>query len=106
MLKYLRNERRRLSAGSAPTILFILLLSCFFGFGTIWISQAAIGSSDSAYEALTLFSLGLAVLMQLIARIPALRWVVLAGVIVTLFILMAIEFATTLFSVVAWSLSR
>ena len=95
MLKYLRNERRRLSAESVPTILFVLLLSCFFVFGTIWIRQAAVGLSASAYEALTLFSLGLAVLMQLIARIHALRWVVLAFVLVTLFILMAIAFATS-----------
>ena len=95
MLKYLRNERRRLSAESMPTILFVLLLSCFFVFGTIWIRQAAIGSSASPYEALTLFSLGLAVLMQLIARIHALRWVVLAFVIVALFILMALAFATS-----------
>ena len=95
MLKYLRNERRRLSAESMPTILFVLLLSCFFVFGTVWIRQAAIGSSASPYEALTLFSLGLAVLMQLIARIHALRWVVLAFVIVALFILMALAFATS-----------
>ena len=95
MLKYLRNERRRLSAESVPTFLFVLLLSCFFVFGTIWIRQAAVGVSASAYEALTLFSLGLAVLMQLIARIHTLRWVVLAFVLVTLFILMAIAFATS-----------
>jgi hypothetical protein len=95
VLKYLRNERRRLSAESVPTILFVLLLSCFFVFGAIWIRQAAIGSSASPYEALTLFSLGLAVLMQLIARIHTWRWVVLAFVIVTLVILMAIAFATS-----------
>jgi hypothetical protein len=95
VLKYLRNERRRLSAGSAPTILFVLLLSCSFVFGTIWIRQVAFGFSASVYEALTLFSLGLAVLMQLIARIPTLRWLVLAFVIVTLFILMAIALATS-----------
>jgi hypothetical protein len=95
VLKYLRNERRRLSAESAPTILFVLLLSCFFVFATIWIRQAAIGSSASPYEALTLFSLGLAVLMQLIARIHTLRWVVLAFVIVALCILMALAFATS-----------
>ena len=95
MLKYLRNERRRLSAESVPTILFVLLLSCFFVFGTIWIRQAAVGLSASAYEALTLFSLGLAVLMQLIVRIHTLRWVVLAFVIVALCILMALAFATS-----------
>jgi hypothetical protein len=89
-----------LSAGSLPTILFVLLLSCFLVFGTIWIRQAAGGFSASVFEALTLFSLGLAVLMQLIARIPTLRWVVLAFVIVSLFILMAIAFAT---SVLAYS---
>ena len=100
MLKYLRNERKRLSAGSAPTILFVLLLSCFFVFGTIWIRQAAPGLSASAYEALTLFSLGLAVLMQLIARTATWRWVVLAFVILILFILMAIASAT---SVLAYS---
>ena len=92
MLKYLRNERRRLSAGSVPTMIFVLLLSCCFVFGTIWIRQAAVGFSASAYEALTLFSLGLAVLMQLVARIHTLRWVVLAFVIVSLLILMAITF--------------
>jgi hypothetical protein len=92
VLKYLRNERRRLSAGSVPTMLFVLLLSCCFVFGTIWIRQAAVGFSASAYEALTLFSLGLAVLMQLVARIHTLRWVVLAFVIVSLLILMAITF--------------
>jgi hypothetical protein len=100
VLKYLRNERKRLSAGSAPTILFVLLLSCFFVFGTIWIREAALGLSASAYEALTLFSLGLAVLMQLRARIATWRWVVLAFVILTLFILMAIASAT---SVLAYS---
>ena len=100
MLKCLRSERRRLSAGSVPTILIVLLLSCFFVFGTIWIRQAAVGFSASVYKALTLFSLGLAVLMQLIARIPTMRWLVLAFVIVTLFILMAIAFAT---SVLAYS---
>jgi hypothetical protein len=95
VLKYLRNERRRLSTGSAPTILFVLLLSCSFVFGTIWIRQAASGFSASVYQALTLFSLGLAVLMQLIARIPTLRWLVFAFVIVTLCILMAIALATS-----------
>jgi hypothetical protein len=95
VLKYLRNEQRRLSAGSVPTILFVLLLSCFFVFGTIWIRQVAIGSSASPYEALTLFSLGLTVLMQLIVRIHTLRWVVLAFVIVALCILMALAFATS-----------
>ena len=100
MLKYLRNERRRLSAASVPTTLFVLLLSCFVVFGSIWIRQAAVGFSVSAYEALTLFSLGLALLMELIVRIHTLRWVVLAFVIVTLFILMAIAFAT---SVLAYS---
>jgi len=77
-----------------PTILFVLLLNCFLVFGTIWIRQAVVGFSASAYEALTLFSLGLAVLMQLIARIHTFRWVVLGLVVVTLFILMAIVIAT------------
>ena len=94
MLKFFRNERRRSSAGSVPTILFVLLLNCFLVFGTIWIRQAVVGFSASAYEALTLFSLGLAVLMQLIARIHTFRWVVLGLVVVTLFILMAIVIAT------------
>jgi hypothetical protein len=49
----------------------------------------AVGFSDAVYEALTLFSLGIAVLTQLIARIPSLRWLVLACVVVTLFIVMA-----------------
>jgi hypothetical protein len=95
MLKYLRNERRRSSAGSVPTILFVLLLACFFVFGTIWIRLAVAGFSASPYQALTLFSLGLAVLMQLITRIHTLRWVLLAFVIATLFILMAIAFTTS-----------
>jgi hypothetical protein len=34
-----------------------LLLGCFVVFGSIWIRQAAVGFSVSAYEALTLFSL-------------------------------------------------
>jgi hypothetical protein len=46
------------------------------------------------YEALTLFSLGLAIFFQLIARVPSLRWVVLGCVIVTLFIVMAFAFAS------------
>jgi hypothetical protein len=96
MLKYLRNERRRSSTGSVPMILFVLLLACFFVFGTIWIRQAVAGISASPYQALTLFSLGLAVLMQLITRIHTLRWVLLAFVIATLFILMAIAFTTSL----------
>ena len=96
MLKYLRGERRRLLAESTTTILFVLLLSCFFVFGAIWIRQAAVGFSGSVYEALTLFSLGLAALLQLITRIPIFRWVVVVFVIFTLFILMAIAFATSI----------
>ena len=84
MLKYLRAERQRLSAEAATTILFFVLLGCFFVFGMIWIRQIADGLSDSVYEALTLFSLGLAIFLQLIARVPSLRWVVLGCVIVTL----------------------
>ena len=64
------------------------------------VPTTSVTESASAYEALTLFSLGLGVLMQLIARIHTFRWVVLAFVIVTLFILMAIAFAT---SVLAYS---
>ena len=94
MLKYLRAERQRLSAEAAITILFFVLLSCFFVFGMIWIRQIADGFSDSVYEALTLFSLGLAIFLQLIARVPSLRWVVLGCVIVTLFIVMAIAFTS------------
>jgi hypothetical protein len=60
-------------------ILFFVLLICFFVFGTIWIRQAATGISASPYQALTLFSLGLAVLMQLITRIHTLRWLRLDG---------------------------
>jgi hypothetical protein len=93
VLKYLRSERRRSSAGAVSTVLFVLLLSCFFVFGTIWIRQTAVGFSDSVYEALTLFSLGLAILIQLIVRIPSLRWLVLACAVVTLFIVMAIALA-------------
>jgi hypothetical protein len=96
VLKYLRNERRRSSSGSVPTILFFLLLICFFVFGTIWIRQAVGGTSPSPYQALALFSLGLAVLLQLITRIHTLRWVLLAFVIATLFVLMAIAFTTSL----------
>jgi hypothetical protein len=94
VLKSLRSERRRSSAGAASTFLLVLLLSCFFVFGTIWIKQTAVGFSDSVYEALTLFSLGLAILIQFIVRIPSLRWVVLACVLGTLFIVMAIACAT------------
>jgi hypothetical protein len=94
VLKYLRAERQRLSAEAAITILFFVLLSCFFVFGMIWIRQIADGLSDSVYEALTLFSLGLAIFLQLIARVPSLRWVVLGCVIATLFIVMAIAFAS------------
>jgi hypothetical protein len=93
VLKYFRSERRRSSAATVTTILFVLLLSCSFVFGTIWIRHTAVGFSDAVYEALTLFSLGIAILTQLIARIPSLRWVVLACVVVTLFILMASAFA-------------
>ncbi|MBV8228091.1 MAG: hypothetical protein JO232_23200 [Verrucomicrobia bacterium] len=96
MLKYLRNERRRSSSGSVPTILFFLLLICFFVFGVIWIRQAVAGISASPYQALTLFSLGLAVLMQLITRIHTLRWVLLAFVIATLCVLIALAFTTSL----------
>ena len=94
MLNYLRAERQRLSAETATTILFLVLLGCFFVFGVIWIRQIADGLSDPVYEALTLFSLGLAVFFQLIARVPSLRWVVLGCVIVSLFIVMAIAFAS------------
>ena len=94
MLKYLRAEQQRLSAETATTILFFVLLGCFFVFGMIWIRQIADGLSDSVYEALTLFSLGLAIFFQLIARVPSLRWVVLGCVIATLFIVMAIAFAS------------
>jgi hypothetical protein len=93
VLKYFRSERRRSSAGAVTTILFVLLLSCSFVFGTIWIRHTAVGFSDAVYEALTLFSLGIAILTQLIARIPRLRWLVLACVVVTLFIVMASAFA-------------
>ena len=96
MLKYLRNERRRSSARSVLMILFFVLLICFFVFGTIWIKQAATGVSASPYQALTLFSLGLAVLMQLITRIHTLRWLLLAFVIATLCVLMALAFTTSL----------
>ena len=74
-------------------MLFFVLLGCFFVFGMIWIRQLADGLSDSVYEALTLFSLGLAIFFQLIARVPSLRWVALGCVIVTLFIVMAFAFA-------------
>ena len=93
MLKYFRSERRRSSAETVTTILFVLLVSCSFVFGTIWIRQTAVGFSDAVYEALTLFSLGIAILTQLIARIPSLRWLVLACVVVALFIVMASAFA-------------
>jgi len=93
VLNYFRSERRRSSAGAVTTIFFVLLLSCFFVFGTIWIRKTAVGFSDAVYEALTLFSLGLAILVQLIARIPSLRWVVLACVVVSLLIVMAIALA-------------
>jgi hypothetical protein len=89
VLKYLRAERQRLSAEAATTILFFVLLGCFFVFGMIWIRQIADGLSDSVYEALTL-----AIFFQLIARVPSLRWVVLGCVIVTLFIVMATAFAS------------
>jgi hypothetical protein len=71
VLKYFRSERRRSSAGAVTTILFVLLLSCSFVFGTIWIRYTAVGFSNAVYEALTLFSLGIAILTQLIARIEA-----------------------------------
>ena len=86
-----RREQRRTYCGLGA-----------MSFQTLWhvVPTTSVTESASAYEALTLFSLGLGVLMQLIARIHTFRWVVLAFVIVTLFILMAIAFAT---SVLAYS---